>query len=104
MSAARGVRRQARAFCKMTARCPFIRCNVISSCRSNAVARRVLRSSCSRMRICVFWRLNALAHLNDEPVGLGKFSISIADPGEATASPVGDVAAEAINQQLIVGL
>jgi hypothetical protein len=56
------------------------------------------------MRICVFWRLNALAHLNDEPVGLGKFSISIADPGEATASPVGDVAAEAINQQLIVGL
>jgi hypothetical protein len=56
------------------------------------------------MRICAFWRLNALAHLNDEPVGLGKFSISIADPGEATAPPVGDVAAEAINQQLIVGL
>jgi hypothetical protein len=56
------------------------------------------------MRICAFWRLNALAHLNDEPVGLDKFSISIADPGEATAPPVGDVAAEAINQQLIVGL
>ena len=48
--------------------------------------------------------LNALAHLNDEPVSLGKFSVSITDPGEPTAPPVGDVAAEAINQQLVVGL
>jgi hypothetical protein len=48
--------------------------------------------------------LNALAHLNDEPVSLGKFSVSITDPGESTAPPVGDVAAEAINQRLVVGL
>jgi hypothetical protein len=41
---------------------------------------------------------NALAHLNDEPVGLCKFSVSITDPGEPTAPPVGDVAAEATNQ------
>jgi hypothetical protein len=42
--------------------------------------------------------LNALAHLNDEPVGLCKFSVSITDPGEPAAPPVGDVAAEATNQ------
>jgi hypothetical protein len=48
--------------------------------------------------------LDALAHLNDQPVDLGKFSISITDPGEATAPPVGDVTAEAINEQLVVRL
>jgi len=42
--------------------------------------------------------LNALAHLNDEPVGLCKFSVSITDPGEPTAPPVRDLAAEATNQ------
>lgn len=47
--------------------------------------------------------LNALAHLNDAPVGLCKLSVSITDPGKTTAQPVGEVAAEAINQQLIVG-
>ena len=47
---------------------------------------------------------NAPAHLNDEPVGLCKLPVSITNPGETTAPTVGEVAAEAINQQLIVGL
>jgi hypothetical protein len=48
--------------------------------------------------------LDVLAHLDDEPVGLSKFTVSIADPSEATAAPVGDLAAEATNEQLIVSL
>src|SRR5262245_21296224 len=48
--------------------------------------------------------LDALAHLDDQAIGLCKFSVSIADPGEATAPPVGNVAAKSINEQLIICL
>jgi len=48
--------------------------------------------------------LDPLAHLNDQSIDLCKLSVSITDPRQTTTAPVRDLAAKAINEQLIIGL